>query len=130
MPGIAPGAGNQKESGRKQSRRASGGKGRKGSPPTDTPPRKRKQRATQGTIPGTQPKRDKALSKLASEYRFHRDERMEAGKDERAAKVKLIDYMKDKGIQRYEDPGADLLVELQLGKDNVKVSNLDKPPED
>ncbi len=111
-----------------RSKRSSKSSGKSGA--TGPKRRERTPWATQGTIPGTQPKKDKTLTQLAGKYRFSRDERMAVQRDEIADKAKLIDYMKNKGIERHEDPGADLLVELQPGKDNVKVSSLDKPPED
>lgn len=94
MPGIAPGAGNQRGSGRKRKPKtstATRGRGKKSGPARRSSPR-----STQGRLINDT---DKAIQRLASQYKDALDQRMEWGAKESTFRDLLHDLMKSKKLK-------------------------------
>lgn len=76
---------------------------------------------TQKELQGMETPEDKQVTAAAKRYANARDERMAAGEKEATKKALLIDLMRDKGLKKYLDKNANVLVITDPGKPNVKV---------
>ena len=75
----------------------------------------------QREIPGTERKRDKALSDAAEHLYTLRDKRMRMQENESDAAERLLNIMKKKNIEVYVDQDLELRVDLKA-LERVKVS--------
>lgn len=87
------------------------------------PPRVRKPK--QQYIPGFEPPSVPAVDDAADTYTEARDERQKLSKEEKQAKVSLIEKMREANMDRYETPGG-LIVSL-LNDTDVKVAVKKEP---
>lgn len=85
-------------------------------------------RAKQAALPGVEPHRIPALTRLAKDYCSARDERMAAGVVEVELKDKLIGMMKEHKLESYVS--NDTTIVLTAGKDNIKVKSAREDAED
>lgn len=80
-------------------------------------------RPKQTSVPGTEPKTVKEVTDAAEAYAEFRDQRQSLGRDERGAKLKLIEAMRKANLTSYRDPNASppFTVTLTEGETKVKV---------
>lgn len=90
---------------------------------------KRRARDKQTMIPGTEPESIPAVEEAAANYRDIRDSRMSLTEEEADAKKKLIDVMKEHGVEKYQFGGYEV-VRTHEETDNVKVRKLKATPRD
>lgn len=76
---------------------------------------------TQKELKGMETPQDKQVTAAAKRYANARDERMDASEKEATKKATLLDLMRDKGLKKYFDKAANVLVITDPGKPNVKV---------
>jgi hypothetical protein len=102
-----------------------GKKGRKSSPPAVRrvyrSPEQKKLAPRTRPLPGLEDERIDELSDLALSCLDAHEEKKAAGEAEKAKKDELIACMKQRGLTRYRDSESDLLVELELSHEKVKV---------
>lgn len=90
-------------------------------------------KARQKRLPGMEEKVDKGVANRGALYVTKRDKRMNASKDEKAAKEELIRYMLEKKIDTYRDLEADPPVIIVVSTkhdihvDEIKPENVDEP---
>ena len=80
--------------------------------------------AKQEQLPSMKQKKDSKLVGYANAYVEHRDKRIKVQQHEISAKNILLDYLKEKKLERYEDAEDDLLVIVSPGKEKLKVKVL------
>ena len=85
----------------------------------------------QTEIPGTERQKNKRVTKAATAYREVRNKRMELTREEKAAKLKLIEVMREEHLETYVDEDEDLSV-FYTAKEQVRVRSADseQPDED
>ncbi|MGH1344365.1 MAG: hypothetical protein ACRBN8_22590 [Nannocystales bacterium] len=88
---------------------------------TTAPKKSGRAPARQSAIPGTKPKRDPKLEKLAEAYENARDERIGWGVTEKAAKTKLTEYMVGAKLKAYTDGDLEVTLEPKDNTPSVKV---------
>ena len=64
------------------------------------------------------------LVKQATRYVVVRDNWLSAGREHKTEKDRLVELMKQAGLHRYTDAEDDLLIELENGKESIRVKKL------
>lgn len=95
-----------------------------------TKKRSKRAPAKQIAMPGTKRKVDKKLDALAEEYEEARDQRIAHGQEEVAAKNKLIEHMKTKGVSAYNNGELEVTLSVKDPTENVKVKRIENAAEE